>query len=84
MVDLSDEDELPFPFGKYKGMTANQVAEIDPSYVVWAYDHWGCPPVSKELRDACEQDMREKEKEASKEHRVFDVFDFMQDRLSRR
>lgn len=32
-------DDTPFPFGKYKGLTPNQVAEEDPSYIVWAYEN---------------------------------------------
>ena len=35
----NDLDHTPLTFGKYKGMTPNQVAEIDPSWVVWAYNN---------------------------------------------
>lgn len=29
-------DSTPLRFGKYRGKTANSVAELDPQYIVWA------------------------------------------------
>ena len=59
-----DIDALPLKFGKYKGRTPNQVAVIDPSYIVWMYKHvessyLGAQHMcSKELAEGCEMDIR--------------------------
>lgn len=57
-------DETPLKFGKYKGLTPEQVAEIDSSYIVWMYQKFDNPPCSKELAEACEMDIREMEAES--------------------
>jgi uncharacterized protein (DUF3820 family) len=56
-------DNTPLTFGKYRGKTPEQVAEVDESYIVWMYDNVMPKPCSKELRDACEADIREMEYE---------------------
>lgn len=60
---MTDIDEIRLSFGKYKGLTPHEVAEIDPSYVVWMHTTVNPAPCSKELRLACEQDVREYEEE---------------------
>lgn len=35
----NDYDHIPLTFGKYQGKTPNKVAEIDPSWLVWAYNN---------------------------------------------
>ena len=57
------KDHTPLTFGKYKGKTPEEVADYDPSYVVWMYDNVNPTPCSKALRDDCEQDVREYEEE---------------------
>jgi hypothetical protein len=45
-------DTIPLTFGKHKGRTPEQIADIDPGYVAWLYDR--CPgSVSHELYVAC-------------------------------
>lgn len=57
-----DADHLPLVFGKYKGKTPSEVAETDPSYIVWMFDNVkNYPTCSKVLRDDCERDAREAE-----------------------
>lgn len=52
-------DTSPLVFGKYKGKTPEQVAEIDPSYVVWMYETVKPAPCSTALYDACRMDIDE-------------------------
>ena len=35
---FSSIDEEPIRFGKHKGKTPLEIAEIDPSYLIWAYE----------------------------------------------
>jgi uncharacterized protein (DUF3820 family) len=56
-------DDTPLKFGKYKGKTPNQVADEDPSYVVWMHANVLPPPCTRELAIACEQDEREADDE---------------------
>lgn len=58
-----DKDTTPLSFGKYKGKTPEEVAEIDGSYVVWMFKNVKPPPCSKELAEACESDDRDDEEE---------------------
>lgn len=55
------KDHTPLTFGKYKGKTPEEVAEICPSYVVWMYENVKPVPCSKALRDDCKQDTQEDE-----------------------
>lgn len=32
-------DHIPLTFGRYNGMTPNEVAEQDPAWLVWAYNN---------------------------------------------
>lgn len=58
--DWFDRDSQPLPFGKYKGRTPDEIAEDDPSYIVWL--HGERPDlVSVSLAVACEQDMEDRE-----------------------
>lgn len=52
-------DHTPLTKGKYKGKTPDEISEIDPSYVVWAYENWLPRPCSRLLADACREDKRE-------------------------
>lgn len=31
-------DQTPLKFGKYKGKTPDKVSELDPQYLIWAYE----------------------------------------------
>lgn len=61
MQKMSAEEELdhaPLEFGKYKGKTASDVADIDSAYVVWLYDSILPRCVSHALARACTSDAR--------------------------
>ncbi len=61
---MSTIDDTSIAFGRYRGMTPKQIAESDPSYVVWMYDNVMPKPCSKRLRDDCESDDRDDEAES--------------------
>ena len=48
-------DNMPLEFGKHQGKTPNEIAEIDPSYIVWLYDNLEEKFVTRALRDMCEE-----------------------------
>jgi len=48
-----DIDDTPLKFGKHAGLTPNEVAEKDPSYIVWMYDEFDEPPCSEDLYEEC-------------------------------
>ena len=51
-------DHTPLCFGKYKGRTPSDVAEFDPSYIVWLGEN--CPGTcSAALVRDCERDAKE-------------------------
>ncbi len=39
MAILKQLDDTPLAFGKHKGKTPNEIADDNPSYVVWAYEN---------------------------------------------
>ena len=51
-----DIDNEPLRFGKHKGKTPEEIAEIDPRYVVWLYDSITPKVRSKTLALACEDE----------------------------
>ena len=53
-------DETPLTFGKYKGQTPEQIAEENPSYLIWAYENLDNKPCTKLLYYACLHDEEEK------------------------
>lgn len=58
----TDIDDTPLTFGKFKGMTPNQIAQEDDGtkWLRWAFDTIKDKPIcSRELALACEQDDRE-------------------------
>lgn len=57
---VGDPDIKPLTFGKYKGYTPEEIAEHDPSYIVWLYDNVVGQYCSRELRDLCETDLTDK------------------------
>jgi len=60
---MKDKDNEPLAFGKYKGKTPNEIADVDIGYIVWMYDNVKPRVCSKELRDACQQDEYDEEAE---------------------
>jgi hypothetical protein len=52
-------DNTPLEFGKFRGKTPNEIAEIEPSYIVWMYDNLDEKFVTRALRDLCEEAMYE-------------------------
>lgn len=59
-------DNMPLEFGKHQGKAPNEIAEIDPSYIVWLYDNLDAKFVTRSLRDFCEEAAME-DYEAQKE-----------------
>lgn len=68
-------DFRPLTFGKYRGKTPEQVAEIDPSYICWMYKEIKPTPCSQALKNDCEQELRESENEWSSQDDVRDTYD---------
>lgn len=46
-------------FGKYKGKSFDEIAEIEPSYILWLHENVDSIKFSKKWLDLVEQDMRE-------------------------
>jgi hypothetical protein len=64
-------DRSKLRFGKYKGQTPEEVARVDPTYVVWAQANILNPPVvSRELAQLCEDAVRDSDGEI-----MFDIDD---------
>lgn len=57
-------DHTPTRGGKHPGKTWNEVAELDPSYVTWAYETWSTPPCSELLYRECLKDVAESRRQA--------------------
>lgn len=55
------KDKTPMAFGKYKGKTPEEIANVDPSYVVWMYDTIQPKHCSLDLRNVCDMDCRQQE-----------------------
>lgn len=55
-VATERRDITPLSFGKYKGLTPNQVAAQDPEYVCWMYENVKPVPCTKELALDCQFD----------------------------
>lgn len=70
MISDDDLDHTPMDKGKYgktrsaKPLTPDQVAEVDPSYLVWAYETWNPRPCSFVLYKECKKDVQ-----AERQHR---------------
>lgn len=50
-------DNTPVMFGKYKGHSPEEIAVIDPGYILWMYANVKPTRCSKELRDGCEYEI---------------------------
>lgn len=48
-------DKTPLNFGKYRGLTPDEVSEVDPSYIVWMYEKYSPKRCSNFLYTACQQ-----------------------------
>jgi len=57
MVTLPDIDSKPLTFGKRKGDTPEEIAQDDPSYIVWLYENVDPSPCSEELYEQCIDDV---------------------------
>ena len=63
-VETADEklDHTPLTFGKYKGKTPSDIAEEDPSYIIWMYENvTNKSTCSALLYQACVEDEREQD-----------------------
>lgn len=57
-------DKTPLTFGKYEGSTPEEIADLDPSYIVWMYENISPKKCTRELYLACEEE----------EHYDYDAF----------
>lgn len=62
--DLDHRVMFQGKYGPHQGnpRTVEWVAENDPSYLVWAYEHWDTNPCSKVLYKDCVADLKENPK----------------------
>lgn len=56
-------DKTLLTFGKYRGMTPDEVSEHDPSYVVWMYETVKPKKCSYFLYESCLRDLKPDEEE---------------------
>lgn len=70
-LHFPDDDERPLGVGKYSGKTPNQIADIDPSYIVWMYDTINPKRCSRELYLSCEAHGRDDEDYGENFHEVY-------------
>lgn len=49
-------DKTPLPFGKYRGMTPDEISEEDPSYIVWMYETIKPKRCSRFLYSVCKDE----------------------------
>lgn len=54
LIPVPDLDTSPLTIGKYKGMTPEEISEVDPSYIVWLYENVEPKKCSKDLYILCE------------------------------
>ena len=57
---MSMEDKIPLAFGKHKGLCPEEIADIDPGYIVWLYDTKGPNECSRDLYVACSHAVEKK------------------------
>lgn len=58
MANLTPDqlDITALEFGKWAGSTPEQIADLDPGYVVWLYEEWdGAARCSRALYLACDE-----------------------------
>ena len=55
--------ETVLDFGKYKGKTLEEVADIDPSYICWLHENVKTVRIPKWFAVACEGAVREEDEE---------------------
>ena len=56
MLSSEEMDHSPLGFGQYKGQTPSQIAEHDPSYIVWLSETMDMQCVSNTLARDCMED----------------------------
>jgi hypothetical protein len=57
-------DHTPINKGKkHRDRTPSVIAELDPEWLVWAYEHWDPKPCSKALYDDCVKDVAEQRRQ---------------------
>lgn len=54
-------DHTPLDFGKYRGKTPNEVAEINPGYIVWMFENVDRETCSQLLYLECGGDVGEED-----------------------
>ena len=53
-------DHKPLNFGKYKGLSPDEISETDPDYIIWMYTNVKPPPCSAYLYGVCREQSYEK------------------------
>lgn len=61
------DNPAPLSFGKHKGLTLDDVLEIDPSYIVWLHDNVG-GVVSHDLYETAIDELFEQQKNHNMEN----------------
>ena len=46
------------PFGRYKGKTLEEIAEIDPEYILWLHENVKTVKIPRSLWEGIEWDIR--------------------------
>lgn len=57
-------DHRPMGKGKHRNITANECADRDPEYLVWAYETWADKPCSQLLYEATRADALERRRQS--------------------
>jgi hypothetical protein len=71
-----NKPEDTITFGKYKGKTFNEIADIDPDYILWIDKNVKDVKLPKKWIEAVEMDVRERDSELHDilaEH-AFDIY----------
>lgn len=52
-------DNTPLTFGKYEGLTPTQIADSDPSYIIWMWENLKGSKCSDTLYEDCVTELRD-------------------------
>lgn len=56
-------DDKPLTFGKLAGNTPNQIAEVEPSYIVWLHENLDKKVCTTKLYEKCKNIVEDYEEE---------------------
>jgi len=58
-----DADSI-LDFGKHVGLSLDEIAEVDPTYIIWMNDNLGGFDINQEFVDSVRMDIEEEEAES--------------------